>query len=382
MSEADCPIPGQEYVTKPTPAFVPGLELASHFYWEQIRPILDAEFPDLPHSAALIGPGSEVLGFDTEMSSDHHWGPRAMLFLQPAECDRRRAAIREVLRHRLPHRFMGYPTNFTEPNLEDNGTQLLREIEDGPVNHRVEVFTVREFFLGYLGFDLSCDLEPADWLSFPEQKLRTITGGAVYHDGIALQAVRDRFGSYPHDVWLYLLAAGWTRIGQEEHLMGRAGIVGDEVGSALIGGRLIRDLMRLCFLMERQFAPYPKWFGTAFKRLACAGDLWPILGRISAAETWQERETGLVKAYERVAAMHNALGITEPLPEAAHLFWGRPFRVIGGDRFADAIRRQIMDPAVKQIAERRLIGGIDQFSDNTDLLDDTALRPILRGLYG
>ena len=48
--------------------FIPGLELARRFYWEAVRPILDADFPGLRHSAALIGAGSEVLGFDTPMS--------------------------------------------------------------------------------------------------------------------------------------------------------------------------------------------------------------------------------------------------------------------------------------------------------------------------
>ena len=67
------------------------------------------------------------------------------------------------------------------------------------------------------------------------------------------------------------------RLNQEEHLMGRAGMVGDEIGSAVIGARLVRDLMHLCFLMERKYAPYPKWFGTAFARLACEAELCPVL---------------------------------------------------------------------------------------------------------
>ena len=45
-------------------AFVPGLELSRQFYDELVRPIVDARYPGLPHSAALLGRGSEVLGFD------------------------------------------------------------------------------------------------------------------------------------------------------------------------------------------------------------------------------------------------------------------------------------------------------------------------------
>jgi hypothetical protein len=36
-----------------------------------VRPVLDAHFPGLAHSAALIGDGSDVLGFDTPVSRDH-----------------------------------------------------------------------------------------------------------------------------------------------------------------------------------------------------------------------------------------------------------------------------------------------------------------------
>ncbi len=366
--------------------FIPGLELAAKFYVEAVRPILESVFSALPYSAALIGTGSEVLGFDTEMSADHHWGPRVMLFLREPDYERQADALTEALRQKLPPKFRGYSTNYSEPDPHDNNTQLLQEIESGPVNHRVEVHTLRGFFLNYLGFDLDRAIEPADWLSFPEQKLRTITAGAVFHDElghdeIGLQAVRDRFRYYPPDVRLYLMASGWSRIGEEEHLMGRAGLVGDELGSALISSRLVRDLMRLCFLMEEQYAPYPKWFGTAFARLACAQTLSPSLRRAQFAETWAEREQGLTEAYQLVAAMHNALEITEALPATVRDFFGRPFKVIALQGFADALRARIADPAVQRIAKRGLIGGVDMISDNTDILSDPHWRPILRGLF-
>jgi hypothetical protein len=358
------------------PDFIPGLELCRQFYQQAVRPVLDAEFPDLPHSAALIGTGSEVLGFDTAMSADHDWGPRVLLFLRDNDCDRCADALQEALRQRLPRRFCGYRTDFRlpEPEPPDAGS-------GGPVAHSVETLTLRGFFRSYLGFDLDREIEPADWLTFPQQKLRAITTGAVYHDGIALQAVRDRFAWYPRDVWLYLLAAGWTRIGQEEHLMPRAGFVGDEIGSALIGARLVRDLMLLSFLMERQYAPYPKWFGTAFQQLACAGKLSPHLQGVLRAETWPERERHLCAAYEIVAAMHNALGMTEPLPAQVSPFFTRPFKVIQGGAFAVSIRARITDPDVQRLAARRLIGSIDQWSDSTDMLCDLEQRPVLRRLY-
>ena len=151
--------------------------------------------------------------------------------------------------------------------------------------------------------------------------------------------------------------------------MGRAGMAGDEVGSALIAARLVRDLMRLCFLMEKQYPPYPKWFGTAFARLRSAEALLPLLQSVLSARTWSERQEFLVPAYEIVAARHNALRVTPALSAKVSAFYDRPFLVIHGGQFAHVLREQIGDPLVKQIAEKWLIGNVDQFSDNTDLLD-------------
>lgn len=361
--------------------FIPGLELARLFYAEAVKPILDADFPGLKYGAALTGHGSEILGFDTEMSADHHWGARLMLFLGEKDFEEYRGAIDEALRRKLPFEIRGHSTNFTLYNEETN-TLLPTKIESGLVNHRVQIFTIREYLSAYLDFDIRRKIEPADWLTFPEQKLRTLAAGSIYHDEIGLREALERFAYYPRDVWFYLLAAGWNRVGQEEHLMGRAGIIGDEIGSAIIASRLVRDLMRLCFLMEKQFAPYPKWFGKAFSLLNCAGTLTPVFQKTLAAENWKEREKFLAEAYEIVAEKHNDLKITEPLAAKAAQFFGRPFLVIHlhGD-FAGAISALIEDAEVKRLVENKLIGGIDQFSDSTDILSDPKWRLILRKLY-
>jgi hypothetical protein len=48
-----------------------GLELARRFYFETVLSIVEATFPGLAHSAARIGRGSEVLGFDDRVSAEH-----------------------------------------------------------------------------------------------------------------------------------------------------------------------------------------------------------------------------------------------------------------------------------------------------------------------
>ena len=123
----------------------PGIQLSHDFYWQAVRPLVDTNAP-IRHTAALIGPGSEVLGFDDAMSTDHHWGPRVMLFLAPEDHARQATAIDRMLAEQLPRSFAGYPTNFTPPNPDDNGVQNLQPIAEGPVNHRVELLTLPGFF--------------------------------------------------------------------------------------------------------------------------------------------------------------------------------------------------------------------------------------------
>ncbi|MCJ7551858.1 MAG: DUF4037 domain-containing protein, partial [Anaerolineae bacterium] len=208
-----------------------------------------------------------------------------------------------------------------------------------------------------------------DWVTFPQQRLRSIRSGALFHDGLGtLTPLRKTLGTYPHDVWLYLMAAQWQRIAEEEHFMGRCGQVGDDLGSRLIAGRLVHDIMGLCFLMEQRYAPYIKWFGTAFAELACAQALQPILTEVLQAETWQARDRHLSAAYERLAALHNALSITLPLSIKATPFHNRPFQVIQAGRFVDTLRDRITDPDVLALPPH--LGGLDQWTDSTEVYNN------------
>src|SRR3712207_4815329 len=121
------------------PNFIPGLQLSEALYHEAVAPILAREFPGLVYSAARIGFGSDVLGFDTVRSTDHEWGPRLLLFLSDADATSRGPAIVERLRHTLPREIRGYPTNFGP--TDEEGTSVLRATKSGPVEHKVEVTT-------------------------------------------------------------------------------------------------------------------------------------------------------------------------------------------------------------------------------------------------
>ncbi|RJE90254.1 DUF4037 domain-containing protein [Paenibacillus sp. 1011MAR3C5] len=346
-------------------AFMQGIELCKRFHDECIEPLLARQFPSLLYTSSLIGPGSEVLGFDTEMSMDHDWGPRVVLFLQAKNMDLAKD-IQNVINTHCPQRFYGF-------HVDLNQTVIT---------------SLAQFLQLKLAIDVEKELEALDWLTFPSQVLAEVVGGEIFRDdGGQLTRIRTEFMYYPHDVWLYMMASVWNRIGQEEHLMLRAGYIGDELGSSVIGSRLVRDIMNLCFLMERRYAPYPKWFGTAFKTLDCASELLSVLHAVQSSMTWRERESSLCRAYEILARMHNRLGISETVSEQVSPFYERPYNVIHGSAVANSIISQITDPMLCKLSQKRLVGGIDQVSDNTDFISlsqwcqQPTEKSVMRDLY-
>lgn len=383
-----------------SPEFIPGLDLNEAFYWEAVRPILDVQFPNLKYAAALIGWGSDVLGFDTPVSRDHGWGPRLILFLPEEGFEKNQPLVNEALRQNLPVRFRGYSTNYGAPNPDDNGVRPVREIESGPVEHMIQIETISSFWGRSLGIDPYRDPSPAEWLTFSEQELRGLTAGRVYFDGLGLEDVRRRFGYYPHDVWLYILAAQWALISQEEAFVGRTVDLNDELGSKLIAARQVERLMRVCFLLEKTYAPYSKWFGTAFQRLQISQRMGPVLEAAVAANTYPEREKWLTQAYCLALEVQNGLAITPPVDTRTrtysgwHLFTAgqgevglddprntRPHQVIFAGRIVDALSAAIRDPRVLALTPN--LGSVNQFMvPSSDALQNTSFTAALKDHFG
>lgn len=359
-----------------TAQFLPGLELSQHFYSDAVLPILRRTLPGVPFSAARLGAGSEVLGFDTDRSTDHEWGPRLQIFLREQDARAHGEATRQALAEQLPKSFAGWPTHFHAP---DGGPVGHMAETDGPVNHRIAVTSIAGWFGAELGFDPLGDITTLDWLAAPTQRLAENTGGAVFADGLGeLAEARRRLQWYPDDLWRYALACQWQRVSQEEAWVGRAGEVGDELGSAVVAARLVRDLIRLGFLLERRWAPYGKWLGSSFGTLAIAAVLQEHLSSVLAAASWKDREAGLCAAYQLLGQAQNELALTVPIDPSVRPYHDRPFLVLHAERFADALRRSIADPTVKSLPP---LGTVDQVVDSTDVLTSPArTRALMRAL--
>jgi hypothetical protein len=300
---------------------VNGIEIAERYYRDEVAPGLDGQ----RHAAALLGPGSEVLGYDDEVSPDHDFGKRVQIF---------------------------YP----------------------------ERDTVGRFFATHLGFDPGDGVTVADWLLTPTHILATLTRGAVFHDPDGeLAAHRRRLAWYPADVWRYALAAGWLKVGQEESFVGRTGGTGDDLGSRILTARLAREIVRLAFLVERRWAPYGKWLGRAFGELTVAAELRPLLAGALGAPGWRERERLITRAAAVLGRATDELGLAGKVGATPRQFYERDVRVVGADRFTVALTAEITDPVLRDLRDRlgvrhgvipRLPGTIDQATDSTDILEN------------
>lgn len=83
---------------------------------------MDREFPQLRHLAARLGSGSEVLGYDTEISPDHDWGPRLQLFLTEKDHQEQADDVIEMLRRHLPPKIHGYSAHHIKMIETDIGS--------------------------------------------------------------------------------------------------------------------------------------------------------------------------------------------------------------------------------------------------------------------
>lgn len=356
--------------------FVKGLRLNENFYNEVVVEILNSNFPNLKYSAGLIGWGSEVLGYDDILSSDHNWGLRFQIFLSAEDYEKHYLKINQVLNENLPEFYQNYPTTF-----EINVHKDQRDAEKAKDSeHNIDIETVEGFFIRYLGCNPFQEITFADWLTFSEHKLLAVTSGKIFHAGLEkLEEVRQKFKYYPRDIWLYLLSVQWDKIFQEQAFVGRCGYAGDELGSKLIAAKQVRNLMHLCFLIERKYAPYSKWFGTAFSHLDCAGKLTPIFTQILEAENWKQREKSLTEAYAKIIRLYNNLEITDSMSDEIVEYFGRPFSVISDESVIGKLRETIVEKEILKIGND--LGSVNQFVNSKEKLNDISLIKKLKEVY-
>lgn len=274
--------------------------------------------------------------------------------------------VAAVVHETLPDTYAGWP--------------LAIGREDTAVGPKVLVGTLPDWVSGELGRPVVGEqLTSIDWLVLPQTRLLGITAGAVFVDATGeLTALRDRLRTFPTSVWWWVIACQWQRLSQEEPFVQRSAEVGDELGSATITARQVRDCMRLALMIEHQYAPFSKWLGTAFATIHDPDGLGSALMEALTALTTDERERSLGRAYVLLGRRFNTLAPDLEVDVTVRSFFDRPAQVIGAERFAAAALARVHDD---QLLRLPLIGAVDQLLDSTDALTNPNVVARMQAFY-
>ena len=231
-----------------------GIELSRRYFTEAALPLLNRQYPELSRriAAGLVaggfdsGCGSEIGGFDDEISRDHNWGPRFFLFMSEQDKQSQGKDVVAYLERNLPTEFSGFSSSAT--TLPKNP---------------VYVQTPQENLEAVLHLD-GPPKSDVEWITIPEVWLFEYTAGPIYYEPVPLVSpVRDKFAYYPDDVWLKRLSYAFFML----HLSGnvnRAVRRKDAFAIQTYVNWLLQIVMRTCFLLNRRYAPYCKWLFKAF----------------------------------------------------------------------------------------------------------------------
>ena len=176
-----------------------------------------------------------------------------------------------------------------------------------------------------------------------------------------------------------MLAAQWSKIFQEQAFIGRSGQAGGDTGSAILAARQIENLMGLCFLIERTYAPYSKWFGTAFALLQAAEELAPAFKEVLRTKDRDTRQSKLAQCYPPIIRRFNSLCVVEPMSDEIARYYSRPMLTIQDESVLDNLLAAIEDDRVRNIGH--LLGSVNQAVGNSALLDDLAVTARFKKIY-
>lgn len=233
-----------------------GLALCERFYLTHGPSLISAvpsQYRDRI-AAGFVGPGSDCLGYDDDLSRDHDWGPAFCLWIMDEDYPQIFTPL-QVAYTELPKIFEGHERN----------TSSWGGGRDG-------VFSVSGFYRRYIG-NLTRDSNLLDWLHIPETSFSECTSGKVFHDPVgAFTAIRkDLMAFYPEDVRLKKIAARCMAAGQSgQYNYQRSAMRGDAFAIQYAEIKFCNEVLALVYLLKKKYSPYYKWM---LRGISSLGDL-------------------------------------------------------------------------------------------------------------
>ena len=146
-----------------------GMELSRAYFEEYGKPLIDTRLLQYrPYIAAgLVGEGSECLGFDDDISTDHDFGPAFCIWVPEWLYQQAGAELKSAY-DSLPAEYHGY-----------------RRIPSAQGGGRVGVISAEGFYRKFTGMS-KAPQDNMEWFRIPERFLATVTSGEVFVDYIGM----------------------------------------------------------------------------------------------------------------------------------------------------------------------------------------------------
>lgn len=259
-----------------------GLEVSRRFFFEYGLPFIRREYPDLKDRvAAGLSGGSDAIGADDRHSRDHDWGPQFQIWLTTEDYRSHGKKLEREINAAAPEKFLGIRHHF------------FGKKKDG-----VEVESIDGFFK-WFGWRHAPE-KPGDWfkrrgrdaLVDKESWLYFMKHGPVYYDPLGeFTARKKEFAHYPRDVRYRLIAEMCLGIWTDgEYKFYRRDVRRkDPVLIRMRLGSFVYQVMRLCFLINDDYAPHDTWIHHQFRRLPEARSLDPKIRRLVGSGDLEEQ---------------------------------------------------------------------------------------------
>ena len=279
------------------------VDVSRDFFFEVLKPILEREYPlEVSQTAfGVFGYGSEVLGLDDEISSDHHWGLRVNAAMPDYLIHGRQAEILATVDANLPATYRGHS---------------LRQGFSG--GKGLSLMSLEGFLRQTIGIDRPPETYQ-EWLSIPEEDIVHVVNGEIWHDEAGcFSAIRRAFlAYYPEPVRLRRIAH-WCRYfsGMGTYALHRALLRHNEYYAAVAFGKAIRWGIQIAFLLDKVYYPYDKWVMAYLPQLPRLADpIMPIVQEAVRLSTPWERKLALLNRMADVLDQTMvADGILQPHP--------------------------------------------------------------------
>ena len=281
-----------------------GLELSKKYYIEYGAPMIKEKFPELESIIAigLVGSGSECLGYDDDISTDHDFEPGFCMFIpDESKIDSKTEFLLERAYSKLPREFMGYLRCSTSPVGE----------------RRHGVIRMNDFFLRRVGTP-DGELSLLDWFSVPEHSLAEAVGGEVFRDDLGIfTSIREKLSVMPSDVRAKKLAGHLLLMAQSgQYNYGRCISRGETGAAQLAVVEFVKSSMQVIFLLNNKYMPYYKWSFRALSELDKFSELTYALEYLISTDNVKENSALKSDMIEDIASLIISELIDQGLSEA------------------------------------------------------------------